>query len=132
MCIHWEPIRNDVIYNESKVFCFAFKRPSRALRDASWGHLGAFEAASSRGNAPKSDLGAKNDASEASGTFKIIVFQWENYSFAKNTLFNSKLAKELPNASWEALREPMEEPRAPRGACKRSIFRAKRPPRGTP
>ena len=56
------------------------------------------------------------------GLSKIKAFPWESYTFAKNTLFNSKLAKELANASREALQEPLGEPRGAPGSLQTISF----------
>ena len=42
--------------------------------------------------------------------------KWVFLRFAKNKLFSSNLAKELPNAFWEAFREPLGEPQGAPGS----------------
>ena len=61
-----------------------------------------------------------------------MVFLQENYTFAKNTIFNSKLAKELPNAAREALQEPLGEPRAPPGSLQTINFSRQEAPKRQP
>ena len=78
----------------------------RALLEASWGDLKARQDAKSRGNAPKGDLGAKNDAPEGSGTFK-------NHSFpmGKPYFLQKRSFQEQPRT-----RAPKYPPGGPRGA----------------
>ena len=114
---------------------FLFFAPG-GLQERSWTRLGAILAPLkpqvAAGTLPRAIWERKMMPRRPPGPSKIIVFLWANYSFAKNKRFSTaswqKSSQMLPGRLSGSL---WGSPGAPREACKRSIFRAKRPPGGT-